>query len=50
MAEIPSKSGELTFFTDLSELSPARQAAFEEMHDELEADLAAQDDDARSTS
>ncbi len=50
MVEIVSKSGGLTFFTDLSDLSPARRAAFEEMHAEMEADREAEEDDARTAS
>ncbi len=50
MAEIRSDSGELVFFTDIAELSSARQAAFEAMHAEMEAELAAEDDETRTAS
>ena len=43
VAEIESKSGEIVFFTDWSELPPPRREAFEQMCAEMEADRAAED-------
>lgn len=44
MVETQPDSGDIVVFTDWSQLSPARRAAFEQMHAEMEADRAAEDE------
>ena len=43
MVETKPDSGDIVVFTDWSQLSPARRAAFEQMHAEMEADRVAED-------
>lgn len=49
MARIESDDGEMIFFTDLDDLSPAERALVEQMCAEMEADRAAEDN-ARAAS
>lgn len=44
MAETKPEAGDIVVFTDWSQLSPARRAAFEQMHADMEADRTAEDE------